>query len=110
MMYYGSMDITELSKDEKLLNFSRLTLAPDVVHGLMDFYKFPDGAKMMEAGVFLLDVFAKAQKDGMRRAYFEKTGEDGKPLFYAFEFVELINSIRDYQGSSPLGSTQVEKQ
>jgi hypothetical protein len=109
MMYHGNMNITELSDDEKSLEFSRLSLAPGMVDGVMDFYKFPDGAKMMEAGVFLLDVFAKAQKDGMEMAYFQKKGEDGKTMFYIFDFVGVVNSIRDYKGDAPLGGTAIVK-
>lgn len=93
------MKIEDLGKDT---NFKLLNIKQEVVDEVMERWQFKDQTRMFESGVLILHALTLAEKGGAKRILFEGDSKDGKPGFYVFDFVGLIDEIKKIDGTEPL--------
>lgn len=97
------MKADELTAQDKNLDFKPLNIKKEVQDEVMEFWKFENAGLMFETGVLLLQTFTQAAKNGCTSAYFEKIMEDGKRGLFAFDYLGLIEYLKD--PNRPEGST-----
>lgn len=96
------MKIDELTQNDKNMDFKPLDIEKEVQDNVMKVYKFQNAGQMFESGVLLLQTLALAMEHGCNKGYFSKM-VDGKQVFYEFNFLGLIEYIKD--PNRPVGST-----
>ncbi len=96
------MKVEELTAQDKNMEFKPLNIRKEVQDEVVEFFQFKEMGHLFEAGILMLLTFAEAAKNGCKMAYFEKE-IDGKRAFYAFDFLSLIEYLKD--PNRPEGST-----
>ena len=88
------MNIDELTQNDKNMDFRPINFDRDAIDGIMAEFGISDPIKVVELGVLLLHGYVKAKQDGMNMAYFSRPNAEGKSDFFMFDFLKLVETIK----------------